>query len=92
MRIIIRDGKMYRLKSEYGKVSYLMSAGEHMVRGVMSEVGALNMMTNGTLSDVTEKYPETPICVGDKYYFPGKVTEEGEEIPEKPKKAKKEEK
>ena len=77
MKIIIRNGKVYEVKAEYGKVSYLMKAGESMIRGVMSENGALNMLTFGVLKDVSEQYPETPICVSDTYYFPGTIKEEG---------------
>lgn len=75
MKSVIRNGKVYALDTYHGKVSYLMRAGAGMVRNVMSEGGALDMIAHGNVSESNE-FPGHPIAVDDKFFFPGTVTDE----------------
>lgn len=81
MKVITRDGKAYCLESEHNKVSYLMKAGNDMVRNVMSENGALGMMKVETLTE-NDEHPGYPICVNGTFFFPGKVEDVNEPAPE----------
>lgn len=75
MKSVIRDGKVYSLESDHGKTSFLMRAGADMVRNVMSEGGALDMIAHGNVTE-SDTFPGHPIAVNDTYFFPGTVTEE----------------
>ena len=88
MKSVIRDGKVYSLETDHGKVSYLMKAGEDMVRHVMSEGGALDMIAHGKLTQ-SDEHPGHPIVVDGKFFFPGAVADESvpvEELAHVPKK------
>lgn len=74
MKALTRDGKVYALDSERGKVSYLMRLGSDIVRKVMSEAGAMSLMNEGKLS-TSEDQPGYPIVVNERYFFPGTVSE-----------------
>lgn len=80
MKAVIRGGKVYALASERGKVSYLMRAGADMVRNVMTEGGALDMMTQGKLSQ-SDEFPGHPIAVNDQFFLPGTVEDENAPVP-----------
>lgn len=75
MKSVIRDGKVYSLESDHGKVSYLMKAGEDMVRHVMSEGGALDMIAHGKVAQ-SDEHPGHPIAVDGKFFFPVAVADE----------------
>ena len=75
MKSVIRNGKVYALETDHGKVSYLMRADTDMVRNVMSEGGALDMIAHGNVTE-SDEFPGHPIAVDDKFFFPGTVTDE----------------
>lgn len=75
MKSVIRNGKVYALDTDHGKASYLMRAGADMVRNVMSEGGALDMIAHGNVTE-SDEFPGHPIAVDDKFFFPGTVTDE----------------
>lgn len=75
MKSVIRNGKVYGLEIDHGKVSYLMRAGADMVRNVMSEGSALNMIAHDKVCE-SNAFPGHPIAVDDKFFFPGTVTDE----------------
>ena len=75
MKSVIRNGKVYALETDHGKVSFLMRAGADMVRSVMSEGSAVDMISHGNVTK-SNAYPGHPIAVDDKFFFPGTVTDE----------------
>lgn len=84
---VIRNNKVFSLKADGGKVSYLMKAGSDMVRHVMSRGAAVTMMTEGKLSQSAE-IADHPICVNYQFFFPGTVQEIQEACPEPERKPK----
>ena len=75
MKSVIRKGKVYALDTNLGKVSFLMRAGADMVRNVMSEGSAVDMISHGNVTE-SDAFPGHPITVDDKFFFPGTVTDE----------------
>ena len=61
-----------KLKAIDGKVSYLMIAGRYTVEAEMSLENAERMCAKGTT--VSNRFPDYPICVDDKFFFPGTST------------------
>ena len=68
---------MYKLKSNNGRVTFLLKKGKDFVKNNMSTSAAQHVIDTGEL--VESDKPEYPICVSGKWYF------EGEEVkPTKP--------
>lgn len=61
-----------KLKAIDGKVSYLMIAGRYTVEAEMPLESAERMCAKG--AKVSDRFPDYPICVDDKFFFPGTST------------------
>lgn len=61
----------YKLKSNQGKVAFLLRTGKDLVKNTMAVASAQHIIDNGTIkeSDVIGY----PINVDDKWYFEGEV-------------------
>lgn len=60
-----------KLKSIDGKVPYIMAAGKDFVKDEMSLAAAEQICSSG--ADVSNIFPDFPICVDDKFYFAGTI-------------------
>lgn len=66
---------MYKLKSNNGRVNFLLKTGNDFVKNNMSVSAAQHIIDTGELT-FSDK-PEYPICVSDKWYFEGEETTGG---------------
>ena len=75
---IIRDGKIYSLTADkHEKVSFLMQAGNDTVRNVMSLEGVKRCIRDAVkVTDASDIHPHHPICVDEKFFFPGESVDE----------------
>lgn len=72
-----------------GQVKFIMAAGDDYVMSSMPEEDALRMMQSAKKRKRTDLFPEYPLCINEKYYFPeAEEVEEGAEAEETPKKQK----
>lgn len=63
---------MYKLKSNNGRVTFLLKTGKDFVKNNMSTSAAQHIIDTGEL--VESDKPEYPICVSGKWYFEGEET------------------
>lgn len=61
----------YRLKTENGKVTFLLKAGKDFVKNRMAVASAQHIIDTGTMKKSDLK--GYPINVDDKWYFAGEV-------------------
>ena len=58
-----------KLKAVDGKVRYIMAAGKDFVNDEMSLMAAEQICSRGTQT-TSKLFPDYPICVDDKFFFP----------------------
>ena len=69
------------LKVKDGQVKFIMAAGnDDFVMSSMPEEDALRIMQSAKKRKRTDLFPEYPLCINEKYYFP--EAEEVEEVAE----------
>ena len=78
------NGITYTLEADkHEKVSFLMKAGLDTVRNVMSLDGAIRTIKESVkITNAADEHPQHPICVDWKFYFPGTITTEMENVPQ----------
>jgi len=61
------------MKNKNGKVTFLLRTGKDMVKNQMALASAQHIIDTGKVTKSDRK--DYPICVDDKWYFEGEVTE-----------------
>lgn len=55
-------------KNSKGLISFYMTAGSHLVHDLTNETVANSIIKDGKV-EISDRIPDHPICVNNKYYF-----------------------